>query len=113
MCSKDSLQAILQAITREYQELFGSQLKKVYLYGSYARGDYDDESDIDVVGIVDYDDEELSEANRKLIRTASDLNLEYDVMLSPTTIPAKRFYEYQDALPYFRNILTEGVELVA
>ena len=105
------MQAILQAITEEYQKLFGSKLKEVYLYGSYARGDYDDASDIDIVGIVDLNDEELSEATRKLTRTASDLNLEHDVMLSPTTIPAKHFYQYQDTLPYFRNILTDGVEL--
>ena len=44
-------------------ELFGSRLEKVLLYGSYARGEQDEESDIDVMAPVDLPREQL-ETNR-------------------------------------------------
>ena len=111
MCSVDHLNIITKRMVQEYREIFGDSLKKVYLYGSYARGDYDDESDIDIVGIVDYDEKDLSKANRQLWHVASDLDMEYDVMVSASTIPLERFKRFQNALPYYRNILNDGVDL--
>ena len=35
--------------TAEQKKLYGEDLKKVILYGSYARGDFRDYSDIDIV----------------------------------------------------------------
>ena len=113
MCTQDHLKIITETMAKEFRRIFGPHLRQVYLYGSYARGDYDDESDIDIVGIVDYSDAELSEANRRLSEAASDLGLKYDVLVSSAAIPAKRFNEYRDTLPYYQNILREGVELSA
>lgn len=113
MCTQDHLKIITEAMTQEYRRIFGDSLQQVYLYGSYARGDYDDKSDIDIVGIVDYSETELSDANRRLSEAASDLGLKYDVLVSSATIAAKRFNEYRDILPYYQNILREGVELSA
>ena len=111
MCSVDHLNIITKRMVQEYREIFGDKLKKVYLYGSYARGDYDDESDIDIVGIVDHDENDLSKADWRLTDIASELGLEYDIIVSPATIPIKRFNRFQNALPYYRNILKDGVDL--
>lgn len=40
---------ILNAFVEELKKLYGEDLKKVILYGSYARGDFRDYSDIDIV----------------------------------------------------------------
>lgn len=113
MCTKSELQKITSVMAARYKEVFGEKLKQVILYGSYARGDYDNESDIDIVGIVDCPREELSGYMRSVVKTASDLDLEYGVMVSPSAIPYKDFMTYKDDLPYYRNIHNEGVVLSA
>ena len=113
MDSSSVLNTIMQEMAKEYKRLFKAQLKKVYLYGSYARGDFDDESDIDIVGIVDrnFTEREISEFRDSLVKCASELGLEYDVLISPSVIQYERFREYNQVLPYYMNILKEGVEL--
>lgn len=44
---------------------------------------------------------------------SAELELEYDVIISPTVIPAAEFAAYDGALPYYANIAKEGVEISA
>ena len=52
MCSKNELQIILSEIAKTAKETFGEQLDSVILYGSYARGDYTPDSDVDIMILV-------------------------------------------------------------
>ena len=52
MCTKNDLNYILKKIVQIYRSVYGEKLVQVILYGSYARGDYDSDSDIDIVAIV-------------------------------------------------------------
>ena len=51
MCTKDTLNELLQKFKSEAEKVFGSKLQDMILYGSYARGDNTDESDIDVIRV--------------------------------------------------------------
>ncbi|MCD8090070.1 MAG: nucleotidyltransferase domain-containing protein [Clostridiales bacterium] len=53
ICRKDTLNKILSELSENSKKIFGGKLKKVILLGLYARGGYDDESDIDVMLMVD------------------------------------------------------------
>ena len=79
------------------------------MYGSYARGDYDSDSDIDIVAIVHGDRKILQEQLKKVWDSSCELELQYETILSPTVIPYKEFQRYQKELPYYRNIAQEGV----
>ena len=48
----------LDEFLRVLRERFGDSIEEVILFGSYARGDYDEESDIDllIIGEVDFDE---------------------------------------------------------
>ncbi len=113
MCTQNDLSAITSDIIRSYHEAYREDLRQIYLYGSYARGDYDGESDIDLVAIVDGDRTDLQQRLRSVWDVAAELGLEYDVVVSPTVIPKSEFEHFAEVLPYYRNIRTEGVLLYA
>ncbi len=113
MCTSIDLKKILNEVAVCYKQVYGKALHSVYLYGSYARGDYNSNSDIDIVAIVDGDRNELQKKLKLVWNLASDLDLEYEVIVSPTIIPLAEFNQYKNDLPYYSNILKEGVKLSA
>ena len=52
MCGKNELDIILKEIVKAYKSVYGDDIVDILLYGSYARGDNTNDSDIDVVAIV-------------------------------------------------------------
>ena len=50
------IQNLLQQYVKEIKKLYGSCLRRVILYGSYARGDFRDDSDIDIMILLDITD---------------------------------------------------------
>lgn len=43
----------MQQFANDMKELFGNEYRETIVYGSYERGDYNDNSDIDVMISVD------------------------------------------------------------
>lgn len=113
MCTQNELKTLLENLVRIYRSVYGSSLDKVILYGSYARGDFTAESDVDVVAIVHGNRLELQNQLKRVWDQADDLSLEYELVLSPTVIPYEEFRAYQEDLPYYRNIAKEGVVISA
>lgn len=113
MCTTNELSIILQAMADAYKSVYGTEIVKIVLYGSYARGDYEKDSDIDVVAIVRGNRVELQTELKKVWDISSDLELEYGTIVSPTVIPFEEYEKYKNDLPYYRNIQNEGVEIVA
>ena len=50
---------IILEFSRQVKRILGTKLTKVILYGSYARGDYKDNSDIDIMVLTTLTDEEI------------------------------------------------------
>lgn len=111
MCTQKELSVILENVNKAYHLVYGNDLVKVLLYGSYARGEYDKDSDIDIVAIVHGKREDLQKKLDLVWEVSSDLELEYETIVSPTVIPYDEFEKYRRILPYYRNIQKEGVEL--
>lgn len=111
MCTQNELNIILSKLYHVYHEIYGDKIIKILLYGSYSRGDFSDDSDIDVVAIVDGEREELQRKIRAVWEVSSDLEIEYQTIVSPTVIPYKEYMKYKNILPYYRNIENEGVEV--
>lgn len=113
MCTKSQLDLILRELIKAYYKVYGDSVVRIVLYGSYARGDFDDSSDIDVVVIVKGSRAELQNKLESIWDISSDLDLEYGTLVSPTVIPYDEFEEYKRILPYYKNIEQEGVDVVA
>jgi predicted nucleotidyltransferase len=86
--------------------IYGDRLKAVYLYGSYARGDYRQGSDVDVMILLS-DYKNYWEELRRSTNLASDISLEYDVTVSRLIM--KEIQWKESDMPVLRNIHKEGV----
>ena len=53
MCTQPTLNYITQSVIDAAQHMFADNLDKVILFGSYTRGDYNSESDIDIMILLD------------------------------------------------------------
>lgn len=111
MCSRSTLNEITDIVVDSYREVFGSDLVDVFLYGSYARGENSDGSDIDFAAIVKGDRLELQEKLKSVWSIAFEVGLEKDIIVSPVVIPYLEFEKYKAKLPYYRNIYLEGIKV--
>ena len=112
MCTKNELHLILSRIAETAKEVFGEKLESVILYGSYARGDYTPESDVDVMILVkEIAPEDLWKYKQPIIHVESELGLQYDLLISATVKDIETFNKYLDVLPFYQNVMKEGVRV--
>lgn len=108
MCTTNQAVSILGEVYQACSGIFDS-VCDAYLYGSYARGDYNNESDVDILLTVDLSNEEISKYRCAIASIASNLSLKHDVTVSITVKSADQFQKYQSVLPYYQNVVREGI----
>lgn len=106
---------IISAVTKEIidqvLELLKDDVYKIYLYGSYAREDFTVESDIDIMILLNCDKEKIRSYRKQISILASRIGLKNDVEVSLLLRDRESFEQDQDILPFYRNVVNEGVEL--
>lgn len=100
---------ILTEIIEKVRPIFGEKLKKVILYGSYARGDYDAESDVDVMFVVDEDDNNIVKHRKSVQLAMSGMDLRYDALICGHIQNYDRFIRYMHVIPFYQNVSREGI----
>ena len=111
MCTEVQLSRITKAMVECYRVVYGDDIVEIVLYGSYARGDYAEDSDIDIAAVVHGPREELQEKLKAVWDVSAELGVENDIIVSPTVIPYEEFMKYKQTLPYYRNIAVEGQKI--
>ena len=82
----------------------------VILYGSYARGENNKQSDIDILILVDRDKISYSE-EQKITDPLYDLEFETGLIISPL-IFSRNDWETRHAItPFYKNVKKDGVQL--
>ena len=104
MCTRNQAEEILHSVYHACSPIFG-RIHDAYLYGSYARGDFNSESDIDILLTVDLEQAEIAKHRNDVAKVTSRLSLEHDITVSVTVKPLEQFRRYQTALPYYRNVV--------
>lgn len=102
----------IQEFIKEMQQLLGARVKKIILYGSYARGDYNKQSDVDIMILTDLSFEEIEDYRDKISDIAYDIELNTGIILSPIIKNIEKYNERVDFVPFYKNVQKEGVVLV-
>ncbi len=104
--------AVIDKVQREVytavMALFKEDLVKVILYGSCARGDFTDDSDIDIALLTRCDRLEAKKYGDALAMISTDLAMKYFAVVNFVCIPYKEFSEKREWYAYFHNIEMEG-----
>lgn len=108
-----SIMEVLQKYVKDLIQIYGAELQTVILYGSYARGDFQSDSDIDIMILVNLPDEEIQRKSHVLSNLTFDYNFEYNLMIMPIAKNKGHFEKWLRAYPFYNNIKREGVELYA
>ena len=102
---------LLSDLEKRLKSIYDNKLKKILLYGSYARGDNVEGSDVDIMVLVDMEEGEIKKQQDKVLDTVVDLTTQYGVVLSIIENNYSHFYNWADTLPFFSNIEREGVNI--
>jgi predicted nucleotidyltransferase len=100
---------LLYEFAKDMQRLFGEKLSRIVVYGSYARGDYTKDSDIDVMVLVKIPEDKIHNFTDQVSDCAFEYLLKYGIDISPVIKNEEHFNYWADNLPYYRNVRDEGV----
>ena len=103
----------IQDFAKRVRKMLGNSLDSVIVYGSYARGDYSELSDIDIMLLVSLREEEIKKISDQISDLAFDFMMKYGVDISPIITNIDHFNYWADNLPFYRNVRDEGVRLSA
>ena len=109
----DNIKNIIEEYTSEVTKLLGKHLKQIILYGSYARGDFNENSDIDIMILTNLTDDEIIKYRSEIAHLTYDVecNNNFEFSLSPLLKNIDKFNYWLEALPFYMNVQKEGVVL--
>lgn len=102
---------IIKEFARQVKEILGENLVQVILYGSYARGDYRENSDIDIMILTRLTDQQIEQIENRIYDLAFDFQMEYFIDISVVIKNEEQFNYWLGALPFYDNVKKEGVVL--
>ena len=102
MKKRDLGKEALDAFIKKVKERYGEKVERIILFGSYARGEAGEESDIDVLVVGDVSIDELIDISYPLL-------LKYGVYVSPYVMTKEHFsFLEKEGYGFVKNVKKEG-----
>lgn len=77
------------------------------LYGSYARGDHSEQSDLDLLILLNK--EKITRTDQRRIKyPLYDIEFETGIIISPMVLSKKEWEDKQYRTPFYENVTREG-----
>lgn len=105
MLSNDMKDELIRGLT----EIFKENIKMIILYGSVARNEAKDDSDIDIAIIMKNDMDEKTQ--EQFIRWSADMDIRFDKVFSIIDIQEEKLEQWGNVLPFYKNVQKEGIVL--
>ena len=105
------INTLLDELKKKLDEIFTEILIHAIVFGSYAKGNYNHESDLDVFIVINSD--EIASGEDKLLDLAVDLSLKYDLVISAFLESYDNFNKYKTIKPLYAEIQKNGIDINA
>lgn len=102
-------QDLIKQYVAAVRNIYGNHVKQIILYGSYARGDFHKDSDIDIMVLVDLPDTQIEIYSDKLSELDFEYNVNHDIWFMPVVKNAQHFDKWSAVYPFYSNIAKEGI----
>ena len=106
-----TVREVVYEFSQQLQVILGNKLTKVIMYGSYARGDNNDNSDVDIMVLTTLTEDEIERVETTVFDLAFDFQMEYGLDISVIVKNEEHFNHWLGALPFYNNVEKEGVVL--
>ena len=107
----EELKEITDQVVKQMLKSESLNIKKIILYGSYARGTADAGSDIDILVLCDNREEDLDRLRYSANIVSSRISLDKDVDVAMTLKDMDIYNKWVETLPYYKNVEQEGIVL--
>lgn len=108
---QEKMATLLKEYTGKIHQIYGRALEAVILYGSYARGDYTEDSDVDIMILVNLSEKEIQNSRYQVSDVTYDFNMDYDLLIMPIVKAVDHFHYWLPVYPFYQNVKQEGVKL--
>lgn len=105
----EEIKDILLLFSAEIHDVLKAHFKKMIVYGSYARGNYNENSDIDIMVLTSLPEEQTGMVEDKLYDAAFDFLMRYGVNISVIVKNEEHFNYWLGVVPFYDNVEREGV----
>ena len=101
-----NIESILASFTQKVKQIYGIRLEKIILYGSYARGTQNTDSDIDIMVVLK--NIELQHEKVGIIGSLiTEMKEQFNVLISTIPVTFQRYSESQRL--FYKNVRKEGI----
>lgn len=109
----EHINKIINEFVEGVKKILGNRVKKIILYGSYARGDFNESSDIDIMILTDLSDEEIEIYKLKISDYVWEIeyNNDFKIDLSPLVKNIDKYNKRIEVVPFYMNVQKEGIIL--
>ena len=109
--TEKKIREVLGGGGEEAKKIYGTKLESLILYGSCARGDFENDSDIDILILLNVPLESINSERKRILDISDKLDLEYDVVLAPVVQNYELYQKYISVSVFYQNVEREGVKI--
>lgn len=108
------IEKVLLEYIKGVSKIVGDELDKIILFGSYAKNAQNQNgeiSDIDIMILINTEESRIKEIEDKILDYSYDIDLKYNVLLSPIIETLNNYNNRLTFIPFYQNVEKEGVVL--
>lgn len=107
----ENVKMIIEMYVAEIKKILGNDFIRAMVYGSVARGDDTEESDIDIAIFTERPEKDFYDLIDAIAEPTFEYNVKYNVILSPVFENIDCFKERLSYVPFYQNIEREGINI--